>query len=343
MMSYPENHAQAGEYLRLTLAYLVKYNLPANPINLTLFYEYASGKNSSLNKAIDRDINEHNNISLEQSEKYYQAYIIDGERILFSRLILRLNSILKDLLTHLVDSVGGVSDHGDKLGHLAERVKGTKDHKDLIHLVDQMVSETKALISSGKRMQTKIKVSYHDLQVLNQELKKSQEQAMTDSLTGLPNRRWLDQMFELEKVKSKQNQSGFSIIMLDIDHFKRVNDRYGHLAGDHVLKNISKILQKNIRKTDFVSRIGGEEFLVLAPDTSLTDACSIALKIKNSLLSRNWKLKASGEEIQKITASMGIAQYRLHETNDTLIKRADDALYLAKKNGRNQIRTEKEI
>ncbi|MCK5163598.1 MAG: GGDEF domain-containing protein [Desulfobacula sp.] len=342
-MNYAENNEQAGEYLRLALVCLAKYNLAANPINLTIFYEYVSGKNTALKQSIDKDINASGKISLEKLEGYYKTHIVDGERIIFGRLILKLNLILKDLSNHLIDTTGGFSVHGKKLGHLAEQIDGTQDHNNLINIVDQMVVETKAIISSGKRMQKKINGSYDDLQILNQELKKSQEQARTDALTGLANRRWLDQKLELEKLKSLQTKSVFSIIMLDIDHFKKINDDYGHLVGDNVLKTISRMLQKHVRKNDFVSRIGGEEFLILMPDTNLTDACIVAVKIKNSFSNRNWKLKESGLKIKKVTASMGIAQYRFHELNNTLLKRADDALYLAKTNGRDLIKTEKEI
>ncbi|MBU2454234.1 MAG: GGDEF domain-containing protein, partial [Proteobacteria bacterium] len=134
-----------------------------------------------------------------------------------------------------------------------------------------------------------------------------------------------------------------TIIMVDIDHFKRVNDTFGHLVGDSLLKSIAHLLKEYLRKNDIAARYGGEEFLILLPETGIEGAKAVGQKIRKALSTKEWKLKESGESMGKITVSMGIALYKLNEPEEALIKRADDALYLAKNKGRDQIATQEEL
>ena len=135
---------------------------------------------------------------------------------------------------------------------------------------------------------------------------------------------------------AKRNEQKLSIIAIDIDHFKKINDTYGHSVGDEVLITIANILKQNIRKSDIVSRFGGEEFVILLNNASLDDATSIAEKIRVTI--ENSSIDIEGTVI-KVTSSFGVASYNKDRENsiETVIKRADDLLYIAKKHGRNQV------
>ncbi len=161
------------------------------------------------------------------------------------------------------------------------------------------------------------------------------ELSMKDPLTGLYNRRFFVKKFEEERERSKRFFKTFSIIMLDIDDFKKINDTYGHNVGDEVLINIANTIMKRIRKTDIAARWGGEEFVILLPETSLKDAVFLAEDIRASIE----KIKVS--EVKKISASFGVAQYMDGDTLYKLINRADEQLYKAKKHGKNQVCYEK--
>jgi len=161
------------------------------------------------------------------------------------------------------------------------------------------------------------------------------ELSIKDPLTGLYNRRFFVKKFEEEKERCKRFSKTFSIIMLDIDDFKKINDTYGHNVGDEVLVNIANTIMKRIRKTDIAARWGGEEFVILLPETGLKDASFVAEDIRVSIQ----KIKVS--KINKITASFGIAEYRDGDNLYKLINRADEQLYKAKKNGKNQVCYEK--
>jgi diguanylate cyclase len=342
-MAYTEERNRAGEYLRLALTYISKYNLPANPVNYTVWYEYVSGKNIKLKKAIDTSLDAAQPIDADNVENLYRKYVADGDRLVVSKLLTKIALMLKDITGHILETEGDLASHSQSLSDLAHQVAEARDYHEIKTIVDQMILETKDLVDSGKRLQTRMKMSTDDLKLLQQELEKSQQEAQTDSLTSLFNKRGFEKRFEMERIRAKQNEIPFSIIMVDIDYFKRVNDTYGHLVGDSLLKSIASLLKSHLRKNDIASRYGGEEFLILLPETEIDGAMAVAQKIKDTLAKKEWKLKETGESMGKVTVSMGIALYKLNEPEEALIKRADDALYLAKNNGRDRIITQDEI
>ncbi len=163
---------------------------------------------------------------------------------------------------------------------------------------------------------------------MEEELKKL---ASTDRLTQAYNRLKFEEIItrEIERVK-RYNQS-LSMAMLDIDYFKKVNDTYGHLAGDYVLKTIADIVRENIRKIDYLVRWGGEEFMIISPETDLERAKELAERIRKVI--ENY----SFDKVQKVTVSFGVSQFKEDDTEDDFIKRVDDAMYKAKTSGRNRV------
>ncbi len=339
-MNYSEDKNKAGEYLRLTLGYLAKHSQSASPVNYTVWYEYVSGKNLKLKKTIDAAIESATPLTSKNMEILYQKFVADGDRIVISKLLTKINLMLREITGHVLETEGDLSGHGTTLRGLSEEIREVQDFEGVKLIVDQMVMETKALIKSGSKLQRRMKISSADLQQLYRELEKSQQEAHTDSLTGLINRRGLEKRFELERIRAKQNNLPFSIIMVDIDHFKKINDTYGHLVGDSLLKGISQILKKQLRRNDIAARYGGDEFLILLPESDLAGAGAVAGKIQKGLSTKEWKLKESGESMGAVTVSMGGAIYAMNESGEAMIKRADDALYMAKTSGRNQIVTQ---
>jgi len=158
--------------------------------------------------------------------------------------------------------------------------------------------------------------------------------AMTDALTKLPNRRAFEVVFKQEMAQSRRNGEPLILAIIDIDHFKRVNDTYGHDAGDEVLKHVARILQGSTRSGNMIARLGGEVFGMLLPGISLANAIEVAGRIR-------WLVEESayvhnGQEL-RITISMGISLVDTSQPSDSAYKRSDVALYQAKQNGRNQV------
>lgn len=173
-----------------------------------------------------------------------------------------------------------------------------------------------------------------EAQGYREHLEVQRQKALVDPLTGLPNRAAWSERLDHEVNAWHQRGNSLSLAMLDLDHFKRINDGYGHLAGDKVLKIIANVLRKRLRPNDFIARFGGEEFVLLMPDSSLSDALAVGEVLRAAIAACPFHFK--GEPVT-ITVSMGVAQLQLGERSELALKRADEALYRAKAAGRNQV------
>lgn len=182
----------------------------------------------------------------------------------------------------------------------------------------------------GIRMEDELRSSKQELEKANRLL---YEEATKDMLTGLFNRRKMMDFIEYEIERANRNKKGFSIILTDIDHFKKVNDTYGHDCGDVVLKDIGETFMALTRRQDQVSRWGGEEFMFLLPETDSTGAFTLAEKIRNIIGKKTFG--CTNHQVSSVTMTFGIAAYDDHPDIDTLIKKADMALYTGKNSGRN--------
>lgn len=175
----------------------------------------------------------------------------------------------------------------------------------------------------------------HKLELLNEELV---EMIHRDPLTKLSNRRYFSMQSKKIKSYSKRNNVSLSLIVLDIDKFKNINDSYGHLVGDEVIIHIARALEKNLRDSDIISRFGGEEFVVLLQDCNIEDAYAVAQKIREYI--QNTEVKIDEDNKIKYTVSLGVAEFNEQKDNDNLeqtFARADEALYEAKTSGRNKV------
>jgi diguanylate cyclase (GGDEF)-like protein len=155
--------------------------------------------------------------------------------------------------------------------------------------------------------------------------------ANTDTLTGIFNRLRLDNAMTVEVYRAQRYKRALSVIMLDVDHFKAINDQHGHAVGDQVLQDLAMLIAKSTRETDIIGRWGGEEFLIISPETGLAEACKLAERLRSKI-----EVHSFGDVGHK-TVSLGVAEFLENETREALLKRADAALYRAKKNGRNRM------
>jgi len=165
---------------------------------------------------------------------------------------------------------------------------------------------------------------------LNEQIAENKELSYIDALTGIKNRKAYDEKVQELISLYQRYDTVFSIALLDVDGFKKINDIYGHSAGDLVLKDIAETLQSTTRKEDQMFRIGGEEFIVILPNTKLFDSHKVINKITS-------KVNLNNQENTKITMSIGLTEVKKEDNKDTLFKRVDSFLYMSKKRGKNQI------
>ncbi len=188
------------------------------------------------------------------------------------------------------------------------------------NILDGAVIAFRDITGQKKHLQT--------LEAINELLEK---QATTDALTGIFNRMKFDKSLTSEIQRAQRYSSPLSLILFDIDHFKQVNDTYGHLAGDTILKNLTQLIVSNLRETDIFARWGGEEFVIQTPETALDGAIKLAEKLRSKIDNHDFS------EPEKITMSFGVTTLKKGDNTISLINRADEALYRAKEGGRNQV------
>lgn len=243
-----------------------------------------------------------------------------------------LDTQIREQVDGLQSSVQEAADL-DSLKHVLEShlegLLGTMDeHQQQRDLREQ---ETAARL---KGLAERVANMEQEAQGYREHLEVQRQKALIDPLTGLPNRAAWSERLDQEVNTWHQRGNNLSLAMLDLDHFKRINDGYGHLAGDKVLKIIANVLRRRLRSTDFIARFGGEEFVLLMPNSSLADALAAGEVLRAAIEACPFHFK--GEPVT-ITVSMGVAQFQPGERSDLALKRADEALYRAKAAGRNQV------
>ncbi|MDH3342730.1 MAG: GGDEF domain-containing protein [Gammaproteobacteria bacterium] len=198
----------------------------------------------------------------------------------------------------------------------------------LLSIIHNMTIELKEYHDRLEKTIAQLKVENIERQRAAEEL---EELSITDPLTSIYNRRKFNELLTSEVERSKRYKNDLAIIMCDIDHFKKINDTYGHDVGDKALKTFSEMINKNIREVDMFARWGGEEFMILMPNVNTDNAYSVAEKLRKAVASA--KIESAGS----ITASFGVTDLNPDESIDSFIKRVDQAMYRAKDNGRNKV------
>jgi diguanylate cyclase (GGDEF)-like protein len=199
------------------------------------------------------------------------------------------------------------------------------------------LSEVSYLTQVFNHMVASLRRGREELSAVNSNLQKKNEElhrlSITDSLTGIYNRKHIMDLFDLELTRSRRYDNGLAVLMLDIDHFKTVNDTYGHQVGDRVMQQVAELLNQAVRDCDHVGRYGGEEFLVVLPDIGIQAAAVVAERIRRSVAN----LQCGGEKKKfSVTISIGLAAYPTDgDKTESLLSSADNALYQAKAGGRN--------
>jgi diguanylate cyclase len=189
------------------------------------------------------------------------------------------------------------------------------------------------LVQANQKLQERLDDAEETLKKQSAELATYMSAASTDALTGLPNRRVFDQELRRRYAEWRRHGLPFAVLLVDVDHFKKFNDQYGHLVGDKVLQEVSRILQATMRETDLVTRFGGEEFAIVLPASGQGEASRAAERVRVAV---EKSLPRHDNEALKVTVSCGVANATTDDTSESLLKRADEALYASKRTGRNR-------
>ena len=338
MHKYLDSKESSAELLRLALPMMAQHPSAFHPISYALWYEYVAGRNAPLKDSVDRALKAGETFTEEKVAALYFQFIAERDVAEGMRMQSNLERIVADLTKTVAAAGIQTSDYSESLEQYGETLAKGVDVPALEALVKSLVKATQTMHASSATLKGELESSNHAVEELRAELVRAKGEAHTDPLTGIRNRRGLEEA--VKKVEADAEGAGLDgscLIMLDIDHFKRCNDTYGHLFGDKVIRIVGQALANNIKGRDAAARIGGEEFAVFLPQTLLQGARTLAETLRLTVEKGRIKRVETGEIVSNITISLGVAAYESGETFENLMQRADRALYASKTGGRNRV------
>jgi len=244
-----------------------------------------------------------------------------------------LRQVAKVLQTHLTDS----DSFSERLDGHNQRLSRHESVGPIKEIVLALIEDNRDMRDRLDKVRNQLEDSRLQVVQLQTHLERAEEAGLRDVVTAIGNRRFFDACFLEEVEKAQRLGDSICLAMADIDRFKHVNDRFGHLVGDRLLRLFANILVQNVRGQDKVARFGGEEFALIFPGARLAEAVTAVERIRGVLESKQWTIEPSGERVGKVTASFGVAKLRADESANDLLKRADERLYEAKVRGRNRV------
>jgi diguanylate cyclase len=337
-MRYRQTPAQSAELLRLVLPRIAAHGGHYGPTAYSVWYEYLAGLNPPLNAELDKRLQEPDKLAPPDIDQLYQQYVSGREQ----REAVKIQNGLSGLLSKLADVAAatgqGTADYARALVECERELASIGDAEGLQRVLKSLVQSTAAAHSAAEKVQTELQSSRAELQQLRDSVGNLQSEAQSDPLTGLHNRRGFERTVAELYGEGSDGLGKCALLMADIDHFKKVNDTYGHLIGDQVIKAAAQVLKSAVKGRDIVARFGGEEFVVLLPDTPAQGALALAEQIRTAFGKLRIRRQGSDEMIAQVSISIGVATPLAGETVENAIDRADQALYRAKNEGRNCVR-----
>lgn len=322
--------------LKQTVPLLVKHKISAVPTNYALWYTYVSNESPSLNEKLDEAVGDDLPLSDMKAKDLYRSYVSDTAEVTAWGLRQSLEGMMIELSQSLKDTKSDTQEYKKVMDSCIDDLSKVEKEgwsvEEVLGLVRNMVKESQIIRQSTISFNGALANAEIEITRLKSQLEVSQQEAMYDALTGLCNRRYFD-----SEVASKTNLETVSLCLIDIDHFKKINDNYGHQMGDLVLKAVSKKLQSCCRDNAQVFRYGGEEFAVILPNFDVKRARHMADVMRRTVEKVMVKDRRSGESLGDITVSAGVAQLQPKENQESLIERTDKLLYEAKRLGRNRV------
>ncbi|HUN91030.1 MAG TPA: GGDEF domain-containing protein [Burkholderiaceae bacterium] len=338
---YPHTKAESAEYLRLALPLMSRQDAGLHPISYALWYDYVAGTNAALRRSVDEAVLGDARLNEETTLRLFRQHVAGTEDAAMQRVGEGIQRVMNGISDSARRAGSDAENFGAALEGWAQQLGDGATEAVPPQSVQAIVDETRRMQSTMATLKERLDESRAEIETLRKEISRAREEALIDGLTGLANRRAFDRAIGDYAAPPPAAAGGApvgpSLLMLDIDHFKRVNDTYGHLFGDRVLRSLASVLKANTKGRDIVARYGGEEFAILLRDTPLEGARSLAEELRGLVERSRIRRADSDATLEKITISLGVASFHPGESPADLIRRADAALYASKREGRNRV------
>lgn len=329
-------YERAQALAKTAIGLMAERAVEPTPENFELFFAYASGENPAVSRIMGDMI---------AGRRAFTAAVLDDLRKRFfakARLEEAMNSVgnsvaetLDAMLEKLEKAGRDTVDYGRALSAATGELAEDRSPADFRKLVDGLRTATRTMEERAKTLETELQRSSSEVNELKGKLDDVRKESLTDPLTGIANRKAFDAELASAIQHARESGEALSLLMCDIDRFKRFNDTFGHQTGDRVLQLVANCLSENVKGRDTAARYGGEEFVVIVRGTALSAAVTLADQIRSGVQSKKLVKKSTGDILGTITISIGAAELEPGEAPVSLIQRADACLYAAKNAGRN--------
>ena len=325
-------------FAKTALTLMEESGVAATPDNFELFYAYASGENPALTQVMAAFIHAKKEFTPEILADL-RMRCLSGARaaLAIDTASGNIDSLIEDVLGKLASSARDTADYKKALSAATGELVSERSPADLRKLMDGLITATRAMEHRAKSLEGELQASSAQVSELRTKLADVRKESLTDALTGIANRKGFDEAARATMASVARGGEDASLLICDIDHFKKFNDTWGHQTGDQVLRLVSACLSENVKGRDTAARYGGEEFAVILRGTSLEAATKVADQIRTTVETKKLVKKSTGDVLGTITISIGVAQIAPDETIDAVVRRADACLYGAKHNGRNLV------
>ena len=333
------------EHLKNTIVMLQDHQLSAVPNNYAVVFCYVTAANPELVAAVDELLQTRPDRRLTDGDcdEFYERFLLAPEYREIDAHYSDLIRLIGETSQGISDGIQYTSDYQQALEEGASALSGKQSLEQTQRVIAQLIEHTHAMQAYTEALHAKLDTMEKEVGTLREEIQRVSAEAERDPLTGLANRRTFNKRIEFACQQANEAHEPLSLVMADIDFFKRFNDTYGHAIGDNVLSHVSSKLEKLARKEDLVARYGGEEFIILLPGTRLEEAIVLAERFRRAIAASVLRQANSQKVLGHIYLSCGVATYRLGESCFDFIARADAALYQAKSEGRNCVRVEQPL
>ena len=342
MLRYLESKPASAEIFRMVIQKMADWGCAFTPVHYTVVYEYVSGINPPLIEAVNGLLKESPSLTGEDLEKIFVKFIVPD-------YVLPLNDYRGSLAKQLQAILQNISSTTTQTAQEAERVRTgmesyshtlkeeSLDEKTFRRLVDAVLKDTLSIRESSSTLNVELVKNQKKIDLLQDELRIARAEAIIDPLTGILNRRGFLRKINELLLEGRLVGKSCALLMIDIDHCKKVNDSYGHIIGDKAIMAVSKVLRGSVGESVAVGRVGGEEFAVFSAETNATQGVELGERLRQKIMKIEITNPATRQKISAMTVSVGVDSTKFGSEWEGMFARSDKALYASKSSGRNRV------
>lgn len=344
MITFSDPIDIAAHCARAAMGMMDRHGVPAHPNNFMVWYAFVADRDPELTKAVNDILRSGQHFSDAVCQDLHERFFGMSQHEAELRAVgKRIEDAVAQVMDYLSTASRGAVQYGSVLETFSGELDTPRQPAELGQLVQSILDETKVMIEVNRQLEERLENSSGEIARLREDLDQLKREATTDALTGLANRKLFDVSLREAALDSQEERKFLSLLMIDIDFFKQFNDSHGHILGDQVLKLVARTIQDSIKGKDTAARYGGEEFAIILPETSLKDAMAVADTVRRQVAGRKVLNRRTGQVLGQVTLSVGVAEYLFGEPLGDFVHRADGALYLAKRQGRNRVASQDDL